>query len=166
LNNTRRISGFTLVELVVVITIISIMLFFTIPMFNGAGILKDTNKEIGKFIQLIQSLKSESIEEKQDFFLHISMDPHAVWITDSAMDEEALEKARDNCLFDTLEITHIELPGKVSPSPQGIRFSKKGYSDRVIIQLNHGDEAVSLKIEPFLQEVDLIKGHISFDDCI
>ncbi|MCP3940076.1 MAG: prepilin-type N-terminal cleavage/methylation domain-containing protein [Desulfobacteraceae bacterium] len=166
MSNIKRISGFTLIEVVVVITIISGMLFFTIPMFNGAGIFRDTNKETGKLIQLIQSLKRKSLGADRDFFLNISMESHAVWVTDSTMDETAREEAGEDYLFDAWQIIGIEFPADVSPSPLGIRFSKKGYSDMVIIHLNDGEEAVSLKIEPFLPEVEVVNRYISFDDCI
>lgn len=171
LNNLRNTSGFTLVELVVVIAIISTLLFFSMPMFKATGIFQNKDREIGELIQLIQSLKHRSIQENMDFALHFSLDSNRVWITDSTMDETSLQNARDEKieLFHDLKITRIEFPpgangmGREAPV---IGFSRKGYSDMVILHLDDGDDLVSLKIEPFLMEVESIPGHISFDDCI
>jgi len=170
LNNPRNISGFTLVELVVVMAIISTLLFFSMPLFKDAGIFQNQKKEIGKLIQLIQSLKRRSIQENMDFSLHISLESTAVWITDSTMDEAALQQARDDgtLLFHDLKITGIEFPGR-SDTPQEapvIFFSKKGYSDMAILHMDDGDGPVSLKIEPFLMEITPMPGQISFHDCI
>jgi len=170
LSNPRNISGFTLIELIVVLGIISTLLFFSMPLFKDAGIFQNKNTEMGKLIQLIQSLKRRSIQKNMDLSLHISLDSNAVWITDSTMDETALQQARDDRthLFHDLKITGIEFPGR-SDTPREahvIFFSKKGYSDMAILHMDDEDGPVSLKIEPFLMEVNPMPGHISFHDCI
>lgn len=152
----------------VVIMIISTMLFFSMPMFKAAGIFQNKNQEIGKLIRLIQSLKSKSVQEDMDFFLHFSLESNTLWITDSSMDENETQTARDNEieLLHDLRITRIEFPRHNDNQTVVIGFSKKGYSDMAILHMDDGQDLVSLKIEPFLMAVDSIPGHISFNDCI
>ncbi|MBU1161919.1 MAG: prepilin-type N-terminal cleavage/methylation domain-containing protein, partial [Proteobacteria bacterium] len=47
----ERIKGFTLIELIVVISLISIMLFFAIPRFQS-NVLSDSTKEVSRWILL------------------------------------------------------------------------------------------------------------------
>jgi prepilin-type N-terminal cleavage/methylation domain-containing protein len=166
LNNPKRITGFTLVELMVVITIISLMLFFAIPLFKIPANFGNKNTDTAKLIQLIQSLKRKSIGQNQDYFLHIATDSNRVWITDTSMDEPDDQDKTDP--GENLEILHIELLGKPRSSGKEtiIKFSKNGYSDMAIIHMDTGETPISLKVQPFLMEIETMAGHISFDDCI
>ena len=170
LNSPKNIAGFTLVELVVVITIISLMLFFAIPLFKIPTTFGDKSQNTTKLIQLIQSLKRKSIAQNQDFFLHISTDSNRIWITKTSIltQEEPHQQDDKPPPEENPGILHIELPGKpVSSEKEAIiKFSKNGYSDMAIIHMENGETPISLKVQPFLMEVETMPGHISFDDCI
>jgi prepilin-type N-terminal cleavage/methylation domain-containing protein len=165
----NHISGFTLIELVVVITILSTLLFFSLPMFRKTNIFQDGKKETGALIQLIQSLKQISMAENMDLFLHISTDSNLIWVTNSKMDQAQLQEAEHLAKnLSPLKIIQIKFPDKPD-NTQGIHvieFNKKGYSNMAIIHLNDGENPVSLKIQPFLMEITLVPGHISYNDCI
>jgi hypothetical protein len=45
-----------------------------------------------------------------------------------------------------------------------IRFFGDGHSDRALIHLRHGDTFTSFLIEPFLSQVKMFDGLVSFDD--
>lgn len=167
LNNPKNITGFTLVELVVVITIISLMLFFAIPLFKLPANFGNKNQDTAKLIQLIQSLKRKSIGQNQDYFLHISTDSNRVWITDTSTDEPEDQDDKVDP-GENLEILHIELLGEPISSGKEtiIKFSKNGYSDMAIIHMDTGETPISLKVQPFLMEIETMAGFISFDDCI
>lgn len=162
-------AGFTMVELIIVVLIISVMVFFSVPVFKNSGFFQGRDKGVNQLILMIQSLKQRSIDHKKDYSLHFSQNTARVWIIDSAMDEQAREKAAENGmdLLGNWQLTQVKFPGDSQHNQRHpvIGFSQKGYSDMAIIHLTDGERSVSLKIEPFLMEIQQMEGHVSFDDC-
>ncbi len=168
----KKPYGFTLVEVIVVITIIATLMAFSIPVFKGAGFFKTGIQGVSDLAGLITSLKYKAMQKNHDFFLHIDMASDRVWITDTSMDDPARENARAHAfeLAGNLRISEVAFARPTQEiredrSVQTIRFSRHGYSDLVILQLDGADTPVSMKIEPFLMDVETVFDHVSFDDC-
>ncbi|QTA78571.1 Prepilin-type cleavage/methylation N-terminal domain-containing protein [Desulfonema limicola] len=161
-------SGFTLVELIVVIALLSIMLAFALPRFEG-NMLADNNKKVTRwFMNQVQILRQNSLKNRKVYILNISPDAGTMWITDESMTEEDLETASQNgySLPDDITITGILYPDgdKISFGSAEIRFYKTGYSDKVIIHIEDDDNnPVSLLIEPFLPAIKVYEQHIDFE---
>ena len=168
----KKPYGFTLVEVIVVITIIATFLAFSIPVFKDAGFFKTERQGINDLAGLITSLKYRAMQENHDIFLHIDIASDRVWITDTSMDDPARENARVDAfeLAGNLRISGIAFARSTQEiredrTIQTIRFSRHGYSDLVILQLDGADTPVSMKIEPFLMDVETVFDRVSFDDC-
>jgi prepilin-type N-terminal cleavage/methylation domain-containing protein len=167
----KKSYGFTLVELIVVITIFSTLLPLTIPVFKKT-VLSPGHKEAEDLSRLVSTLKHRAILENQDFYLHLDTGAGRIWITDSAMDEPEQESARNVALTlkGNLRISGIEFPGSSTdtggsgPDPV-ICFNRHGYSDQVILHVEGGKTPFSLIIQPFLMEPETVFNHVSFDDC-
>ena len=92
----ERIKGFTLIELIVVISLISIMLFFAIPRFQR-NVLSDSTKEVSRWILLkIPNIKERAAREQKRYILHVNLDSNKLWITHEAMLQEAIQSAETN----------------------------------------------------------------------
>ncbi len=163
-----------MVELVLVVLIVSTLIFFGVPRFRNTGFFQGQDKDVNRLIHLVQELKQRSVKDQLDYFLHLSPDSKMAWITDSAMDDQAREQALENPieLLNTWQLEQIEYPAALQGdhTPYIIKFNKLGYSDMAIIHLAHqtmdrDDRLVSLRIEPFLMEVQSIEGRVSFNDC-
>ncbi|MBW2603136.1 MAG: prepilin-type N-terminal cleavage/methylation domain-containing protein [Deltaproteobacteria bacterium] len=165
----ERIKGFTLIELIVVISLISIMLFFAIPRFQS-NVLSDSTKEVSRWILLkIPYTKERAAREQKRYILHVSLDSNRLWITHEAMSREALESAKTNGykLPEDIKLLDVEYPDqeKISVGQADIYFNEKGYSDKAIIHLeNDDDEKISFLIEPFLLRVRLYNSYAEFGD--
>ena len=165
----ERIKGFTLIELIVVISLISIMLFFAIPQFRS-NVLSDSTKEVSRWILLkIPYIKERAAREQKRYILHVSLDSNKLWITHEAMLEEALQSAETNGykLPEDIKLLDVEYPDqeKISAGQADIYFNEKGYSDKVIIHFENDDnEKFSFLIEPFLLRVRLYNSYAEFGD--
>lgn len=153
----------------VVITIISFLLVFTLPVFKNPGFFTTRSQETQNLIELIQSLKLRSKAESNDFHLHIDTRGNRIWVTNGTMGKDEKQRAENETakVLNRVEITGVEFPDQrpSGPEPVVISFSKNGYSDMVKIHMGNGEEALTLTIQPFLPKVLTSQGYISFDDC-
>jgi prepilin-type N-terminal cleavage/methylation domain-containing protein len=165
----RLNQGFTLIELIVVITLISLMLFFAIPRFQ-VDVLSDNTNKVSRWIMLkVHSLKEKAVREQKLYVLHISLDSNRLWVTSEIMSQEELQAAEANGyeLSDDINLLDVEYPDeeKISVGRADIYFYKKGYSDKAIIHISNDDnERRSFLIEPFLSHVRLYDKYIGFED--
>ena len=167
-NLLTQVSGFTLIELIVVIALLSIMLAFAIPRFEGS-MLSNNNKKVTRwFMNQVQILRHNSLKNRRIYILNISPDESKMWISDESMTEEALEAASQNgySLPDDITVTGVLYPDgeKISFGSAQIRFYKGGYSDKVIIHIEDDDNnPMSLLIEPFLPNIKVYEEYVGFE---
>ena len=173
-NNRQRTTdngqsdGFTLLELIVVISLLGIMLVLTVPRFHETLFLDEAKTGSRWIIGKIQGLKEAAVRNQKHYTLHIDLDSDRFWETDAAMSAEDLEAAALNAgsLPSGLKIADIEYPirGKISSGRADITFYKNGTSDKVLIHLQDGEEFISYLIEPFLSEVTQYETYAGFNN--
>ena len=165
----KQIKGFTFIELIVVISLISIMLFLAIPRFQG-NFLSDSTKDVSRWILLkIPYIKEKAAREQKRYILHVSFDSNKLWITNETMPLESLQSAEEDGykLPEDIKLLDVEYPDqeKISVGQADINFNEKGYSDKAIIHLENDDnEKFSFLIEPFLLRVRLYSSYAGFAD--
>jgi prepilin-type N-terminal cleavage/methylation domain-containing protein len=166
--NNGQSHGFTLLELIVVITLLGIMLVFTVPRFHDTLFLDEDKKNARWIIGKVRALKEAAIRNQKNLTLYIDLDTQRYWETDESMAAEALENAALNsaALPGDLKIADLEYPnrGKITSGRADIRFYKNGYTDKVLIHLQDDAEYVSFLIEPFLSEVTIFETYAGFDN--
>ena len=87
----KKNLGFTLIEVVVVISLISIILFFSIPRFHNS-ILSDQTKKVSRWIiGKVRVLKDNAVLKKQLYILHVNFDTNRLWATSASMSPEELK---------------------------------------------------------------------------
>ena len=168
--STDREQGFTLVELVVVLCILSGLVLFSLPVFQNMDLFSGSNTQVGQIARLANDLKTRAVEQNTDLIMHLETGAGRIWISSEAMDEDALEAARENgvVLSDGMEILDVEYPGirNIGARKYTIRFRKQGYSDFALVHITSKGENLTLEIEPFLSRVELLDGHVFLEDCI
>ena len=166
-NDSLR-NGFTLIELIVVVCLISIMLFFSLPRFQDAVLSDSTKKTSLWIIGKVRTLKENAVSNQKLYTLHINLDTDKLWVTNEAMSEEELQDAelQGYELPDDVKALDVEYPdkGKISAGQADIRFYKKDYSDKVLIHIEDDDKELSFLIEPFLSKVKLYEKYAGFED--
>lgn len=93
--------GYTLIELLVVITIIGIFFYLALPTVKDI-IPAEENKKISAFVDVIEEISKNSIEQKQKFVLTIDLDTNSY----ATIPERDIEKDTNN----EQEIPFTELP--------------------------------------------------------
>ena len=161
-------SGFTLIELIVVVALMGLMLFFSLPRLQNNPFLNDTKKSSRWLISKIRTLKESAIRDQKTYTLHFDLDSGRVWETHQAMSMEDIESAvmDSYVLPDDLQIIDVEYPsqGKINSGQAEINFYKAGYTNKALVHMQDGDIYLSFLIEPFLSDVQLFEKYASFED--
>ncbi|HMA86156.1 MAG TPA: type II secretion system protein [Desulfosalsimonadaceae bacterium] len=168
--------GFTLIELIVVITLISVMMFFAVPRLN-TNLLSSDKRKVSKWLVLtVKTLKENAVRRQARHILHVDFDNHKFWTSvdtpESAdmpeMDElaEMSEKKQNEFqLPDGYRLLDVEYPEdqRESSGVAEIRFFKKGYSDHAMIHVEDADaDRITYEVQPFLLEVQIHEDHAAF----
>lgn len=173
--------AFTLVEIIAVISLISIVLLFAAPKMDGL-LFGNNSREVSKWIVLnVADLKDKSVQMQKTFVLTVDMDDDRLRISDSPGDGDDVGDVMDKSFSDN-EI-QAQAAEKKFDLPQGYRvnsvlfsqerritngevaigFYPEGYSDRAIIHLtDRQNRKTSYTIEAFLQRVTIHDDHVGF----
>ena len=162
-------SGFTLIELTVVISLISIMLFFSVPRFRNAVLTDNVNNTSRWIIGKVRVLKEYSTSKQKLCILHVNMDSNKMWVSDETMTQEDLERAHEKGfeIPEDIKVINVEYPQKgiISAGQADICFYRAGYSDKVLIRIQgDDDQKISFLIEPFLPKVKLYEKYVDFEN--
>ena len=161
-------AGFTLIELIVVVSLISLMLFFAIPRLSNDFLANDLNAASRWIILKIRVLKDQAYQEQKHYILHLDMSTDRLWVSDASMTEEDLEKAALEAyqLPENVKLIDVEYPhlGKITTGEAEIMFFENGYSQKALIHLaNNANDIRTFVIEPFLPSVKVIASEVGFE---
>jgi Tfp pilus assembly protein FimT len=155
-------------ELIVVMTLIGMMLFFSLPRLDHNPFLDDTKKNARWLMGKLQILRENAVRDQKQYSLHFDLDSGRLWETNESMSPEDLESAelQSYALPEGMRIIDLEYParGKINSGQAQILFYKGGYSDKVLIHLQSGENHQSFLIEPFLAEIKIFEKYASFED--
>jgi len=168
-----KTSGFTLIELIVVLAIMGTVLFVTLPKFRALTSGDESDRQLNSLLNTVRSLKKRASFDGIDYFLHFDSARSVMWITSDGMAQELKEKAREKGtdLPESLRLTDVEIYGISNLQMQDeyqIRFSRQGYCDMALIHLKEKNSGTDLTvvIEPFLYGIEIGRKYISFEQCI
>jgi general secretion pathway protein H len=161
-------DGFTLIELIVVISLIGLMLFFSLPRLQNNPFLDDSKKSARWLIGKIQALKESAVRDQKQYSLHIDLDSGRLWETNESMSQEDHESAALNsyALPEDVRLLDVEFPAKekITSGQTEITFYKAGYTDKAFVHMQEGEIYLSFLIEPFLSNVQVIEEYAGFED--
>tara|TARA_B100000315_G_scaffold259925_1_gene318118 strand:- start:2143 stop:2649 length:507 start_codon:yes stop_codon:yes gene_type:complete len=161
LNNNRRckrIAGFSLVELVVVIFVLILMASVVYPKIRSGGDLKTVSRQV---IGTIQHAYSSAESEKQPYRLHYDLTYGEYWVSaaPTAVDNDASQDAKPDqprllpsgIKFSKIETMHF---GAVVVGRAFTNFYPIGRVEPTVIYLqNEEHETLSLSINPLTARV-------------
>ena len=160
--------AFTLIELIVVLSLVSIMLFFAVPRIDQSFFSADARKLSSWILLNTKALKNRAVKEQAVYALYVGLDENRLW-TGPVSDrenmpgpgegEDAFSPAAGARIIDVM----FPKDTRISSGTVQIRFYPKGYSDRAIIHVQTGDQTRrSYRIESFLPQVAIRDAYVEF----
>lgn len=159
----KKDLGFTLIELVVVISLISLLLFFSVPRLD-ISLFSDDQRKLSAWLQLtVKSLKQEAVRKQTGLVLNLDMDENEMWTSTqeevrATGENEDTPKGNVYRVPEGVHLTGVEFTDqdKITSGIARINFYPKGYSDRATILLEDDqDRRLAYHVEPFLLRVDV-----------
>ena len=164
---SRPGQGFTLIEMMVVMLLISIVLAIAIPEFDG-GAFQDPVKKLSRWMIItVRTLRSAAIQQQKTQGLVIDLSNRRMWTVNDAMNEESVQASASKkalSIPDAIQHIDVEFPQqeRISSGTAEIRFYPSGYSDQVLIHLETDDEKLTYLVEPLLPKVKIFDEWIEF----
>ncbi len=164
----RNRLGYTLIELIVVIAIVCLTLFFSTPAIRDALIKDDLDSTIHYLEAATRDLRVEAVREQVDQELHISLDDLMIWVSTADMTPGGKDECRREGfqLPEGVKIIDIQpITGeKQSTGETTIGFHRQNYADPVAIHLAKDDRQITLMIEPFLKAIQVHEKYVDIRD--
>ena len=158
-------SGYTLIELTIIMILIGIVLLFAIPKLGG---LEDTKLRSAsrELAGTIQSLFDESVLKKVAYQLVFDITERKYLIIEKNQDKEASEVIdvtnRYKRLPEKIFIKDIETETtqKATEGRVTIEFYPDGFMDKCIIHISNGKNDYTLVTTPLTGKVKILEGYV------
>jgi prepilin-type N-terminal cleavage/methylation domain-containing protein len=155
---TRNEKGFTLLELIVVCTLIGILLSLSVPSLRMTFFSDPLKSTARNMIGLVNGVRELAVRQQQPYLLHISQAERRVWyeMEDKTGVEEAGNHRKEQILLpETVNISGVWLgDAEASDEQSGIYISKQGYVQQTRIRIEDEDgEHLFVIFYPFLDSV-------------
>lgn len=163
-------SGFTLIELTVVIVILGIMLTLVIPRLGDLG-EADLKRSARHLTSTIRFLRGESQARKEQYWLRFDVQGGRYWVEWGAeVKKQTGETTREFRRLQSEMGSEGSLSGNVTfrdvrvashPDDPYILFSPNGWVEPAVIHLRDGeDRDFTLRVKPLMGDTELLEGYI------
>ncbi|MDA8139865.1 MAG: type II secretion system protein [Desulfobacteraceae bacterium] len=159
--------GFTLIELMVVMLLITIMFAVTIPRLS-TNVGQDPRKRTTRWLMnTISALRSAAMEKQKSQILVVDLDEKRFYVADAEMNEEAKSEAAKGgfALPSSLHLIEVQYPNKksVGSGTAEIVFYPGGFSEQAAINMETDDnERFCFKVEPLLPRIKVVEDWIRY----
>lgn len=153
-------DGFTFIELMAVLALIGLLYYFALPSLKTNYYEKRT--AFGSwFIANAQNFKTLSKAGGTEYFIYIDLDSESVW-TGTDLGGKTADPRRLGAETNILGVEFLS-GLRVDTGVVKIGFFKGGYSDGVIVYTNEGGKSFSYRMDPFMDEIQVINGLASWE---
>ncbi len=165
-------SGFTLVELGLVILIISLMAAFVVPKLHDTA-HEELLSQARRLAIRMRHVREQAMLNGRTFRLLYDLDTHRYWLMsqEESLDSETFvpddsELGKGINLPDPIGFSDVVLPfagGKILEGVVFTDFYPDGYVDLTVVHIDNGKEAYTLRMDTFSGAVYLTEGYQDFD---
>ena len=160
--------GFTLLELLVVITLISLVTAITIPSIRTTLFSDQLKASARRLVGFINEVSQEAISSQVEHQVNFGLNKNEIWVgTGAAEDEEDQVGQKRFKVPEQVKITEVVSvsSGNNAEGTVKLYFSKKGYVDKSAIHLRSDDgREMTIVLSPFMGATRIIDSYVSLDD--
>lgn len=163
---SRSCRGFTLLELIVVMVLLSIMTAFAVPGIRTALFSDQLKATARQLIGLVNEIGQTARSNQQEYFLIFDSQSQAFRMQASKSEEDE-QKRKAVHVPEGIRVVDFTSAhgGTDSAGALSIRFSKKGYVDKTLIHLSDEDgRELTLALSPFLGVARLYDSYRTLED--
>ncbi len=162
---SKEEGGFTLLELLVVCTLITIMMAVSVPALRNSIFTDELKASTRKIIGIVKGVRERAIREQVPMLLKFDVEEGKISCGDGTKDEDDSTLSELD-LPSSVEIVNVLTSSNTQAELSVISLwvSKRGYMDHTIIQLrDNTDSKVSIIFSPFLGSIEVVDEHVSLE---
>lgn len=164
-----RGRGFTLVELLLVLSLMAVIMLFALPSFQN--LLQGTlQQEAGRLAGVIRLLRNEAVLTHTTYRLMLDLKGGRYFVQQQDAEGSYHEIADPRVLAAhtlprDLRLVDLTLLGRTyrtdETEPLPVLVDPSGYLDPFLLRFTHGDEDYTLRVAGFTGRVELVPGHVA-----
>ncbi len=162
-------EGFTLLELMVVMVLISLMTVFAVPALRSTLFSDQLKSSTRKILGLVSEASQEAVKRQSEYSLHFDLDQNSISSNTGQKEEtdERRQEGNESSLPGGVRVVDVVSAhgGKQSEGEAVIRFSRKGYVDKTLIHLRDDDgRDMTIMLSPFLGVTRVFDSYVELED--
>ena len=167
--NLNSHKGFTLIELMVVVFLVTLMLTLAVPRVRESMFSDRLKATVNHLTNTARELRNDAIRNQVDYALHLDINNNLVSTYSADMTSEARDEIKKRAFQFPEGVKIVDIyrskEEKISGGEATIKFFKRGYVQPSVIHLARGDECFTLIFHPFLSAVKTYDRYIEWCNC-
>jgi general secretion pathway protein H len=160
------LTGFTLVELLVVIILVGVIVVLAVPSTRDVLTGDSLKKASRQFIAMERKLRGDAVRDQIDYILCIDLPNSAYWVVTSDMTPEKQDEIKKNPKHLPADVVVADIVDesnkKKFDGEARIVFRKNNICSPAIIHLAYEEDSMTIVINPFLGVTDIFDKYVDF----
>ncbi|MCL7489098.1 MAG: type II secretion system GspH family protein [Desulfobulbaceae bacterium] len=162
-------GGFTMIELLVVLMVISLATAFTLPSIRTSLFSDQLKGTSRRLVGFIVDVSQDAVNKQSEYVLHFDLGNNLVRAVRGTGPEPGLDEpgARTLEIPESVRVVDISTAhgGKSGQGTATLTFSKKGYVDKTAIHLRSDDgRDMTIVLSPFLGVIRIFDSYVELED--
>jgi len=161
--------GFTLIEILVVMVLISLVTAFTIPSIRTSLFSDQLKATARRLVGFVTEVSQNAVSNQSEYRISFDLEENHVWATPEAAKNKQEEEVKEIKLEVPESVRIVDVVSassdKNSQGTATLFLSKKGYIDKTAIHLRSDDgRDMTIILSPFMGVIRIFDSYIDLED--